>query len=251
MGTYGEYCLTSQATPHVVGLASLILSLRPDYTADSVRRLIRLSAEDQVGRPEEDTPGFDIYHGYGRINARNALQALAFDLAPFISVPGPQTVTELETLGFTITASDSNFTTPVLTASSLPNAVFTDGGDGTGNFEFTPDLTQEGQYEIRFVASDGTLADTGIVTITVADGCQCTNQCDFDTDGFLTALDLSEMIDILFAGHADIQDTGCPNPRADFDCDGFSTALDLSGLIDHLFAGGAAPCDPCVETKQI
>jgi len=95
MGSYGEYCLTSQATPHVVGLASLILSLRPDYTADSVRRLIQLSAEDQVGRPEEDTPGFDIYHGWGRINALNALRALAYDLTPVISVPGAQAVTEL------------------------------------------------------------------------------------------------------------------------------------------------------------
>jgi hypothetical protein len=34
-------------------------------------------------------------------------------------------------------------------------------------------------------------------------------------------------------------------PRFDFDCDGFSTALDLSGLIDHLFAGGEGPCERC------
>jgi len=76
-------------------------------------------------------------------------------------------------------------------------------------------------------------------------GCSCPYQSDFDEDGFLTALDLSAMIDILFAGQPDVQDTGCPSPRADFDCDDFSTALDLSGLIDHLFAGGAGPCDPC------
>ena len=36
----------------------------------------------------------------------------------------------------------------------------------------------------------------------------------------------------------------------DFDCDGFSTALDLSGLIDHLFAGGAEPCDPCEDVSM-
>jgi hypothetical protein len=75
--------------------------------------------------------------------------------------------------------------------------------------------------------------------------CRCPFQSDFDEDGFLTALDLSGMIDILFAGQPDVQDASCPSPRADFDCDGFSTALDLSGLIDHLFAGGAGPCDPC------
>jgi hypothetical protein len=61
----------------------------------------------------------------------------------------------------------------------------------------------------------------------------------------LTAIDLADLIDILFAGASDVQDAGCPSPRADFDCDGFSTALDLAGLIDHLFAGGDPPCDPC------
>jgi len=80
---------------------------------------------------------------------------------------------------------------------------------------------------------------------TASGACACPNQSDFDRDGFLTALDLSEMIDILFAGHPDVQDLVCPSPRADFDCDGFSTALDLSGLIDHLFAGAVGPCDPC------
>jgi hypothetical protein len=74
---------------------------------------------------------------------------------------------------------------------------------------------------------------------------QCPFQSDFDEDGFLTALDLSAMIDILFGGEPDVQDPACPSPRADFDCDGFSTALDMSGLIDHLFSGGDGPCDPC------
>jgi hypothetical protein len=75
--------------------------------------------------------------------------------------------------------------------------------------------------------------------------CACPYQSDFDEDGFLTALDLGAMIDILFAGEPDVQDPLCPSPRADFDCDGFSTALDLGSLIDHLFAGGDGPCDPC------
>jgi hypothetical protein len=75
--------------------------------------------------------------------------------------------------------------------------------------------------------------------------CDCPFQSDFDEDGFLTALDLGKLIDILFAGATDVQDPDCPSPRADFDCDGFSTALDLSALIDHLFAGGDPPCDPC------
>jgi hypothetical protein len=75
--------------------------------------------------------------------------------------------------------------------------------------------------------------------------CACPNQADIEPDGFITALDLSACIDILFSGAEDVQDETCPSPRFDLDCDGFSTALDLSSLIDHLFAGGDGPCDPC------
>lgn len=75
--------------------------------------------------------------------------------------------------------------------------------------------------------------------------CDCPFQLDLDEDGFVTALDLAVVIDILFAGEPDIQDANCPVPRADFDCDGFSTALDLSALIDYLFGGGDPPCEPC------
>lgn len=75
--------------------------------------------------------------------------------------------------------------------------------------------------------------------------CSCPFQDDFDEDGFVTALDLGQLIDILFAGHANVQDAGCPAPRGDADCDGFTTALDLSITIDYLFAGGTAPCAPC------
>jgi hypothetical protein len=75
--------------------------------------------------------------------------------------------------------------------------------------------------------------------------CSCPHQCDYDEDTFLTAVDLGTLIDVLFAGHPEIQDPGCPTSRGDFDCDQFPTALDLGGLIDHLFSGGDPPRDPC------
>lgn len=75
--------------------------------------------------------------------------------------------------------------------------------------------------------------------------CDCPHQADYDGDGFVTAIDLANMIDVLFAGQPDIQDSDCPGTRSDFDCDGFATALDLAAMIDHLFAGGVGPCDPC------
>ena len=64
---------TSQATPQVVALCSLLLAQDNTRTPNDLRTIIRNTAQDQVGTPNEDTSGFDIYYGYGRINAYDAL----------------------------------------------------------------------------------------------------------------------------------------------------------------------------------
>lgn len=75
--------------------------------------------------------------------------------------------------------------------------------------------------------------------------CDCNYQNDFDEDGYITAIDLARLIDVLFAGAPDLRDPFCPVPRGDDDCDGFTTAMDLALKIDHIFAGGRGPCAPC------
>ena len=67
---------TSQATPLVTGLASLLLAQDPNRSPNDIRRIIRNTAEDQVGNTSEDIFGFDNYYGYGRINAHQALSQL-------------------------------------------------------------------------------------------------------------------------------------------------------------------------------
>lgn len=64
---------TSQATPLVAGVVSLLFAQDPSLTFEEIRTILRDSAEDQVGDPLEDISGFDIYYGYGRLNAHNAL----------------------------------------------------------------------------------------------------------------------------------------------------------------------------------
>ena len=64
---------TSQATPIVSALCGLLLSLDPSLSGDSIRKIIRKTAEDQVGTSNEDLQGFDNYHGYGRVNCFRAL----------------------------------------------------------------------------------------------------------------------------------------------------------------------------------
>ncbi|GAB5466631.1 MAG: hypothetical protein Kapaf2KO_20670 [Candidatus Kapaibacteriales bacterium] len=72
---------TSQAAPLVTGLSALLLAQDPSRTPDIIRNIIRNSAEDLVGDPSEDTMGFDIYYGYGRINAHQALLQQSFSVA--------------------------------------------------------------------------------------------------------------------------------------------------------------------------
>ena len=66
---------TSQASPLVAGIASLLLSQDSTRTPDEIYQIIRDSADDQVGDPTEDLEGYDVYHGYGRVNAYQALSA--------------------------------------------------------------------------------------------------------------------------------------------------------------------------------
>ena len=55
---------TSQASPLVAGIASLLLSQDPDRTPNEIYQIIRNTAEDLVGDQSEDTQGFDIFHGF-------------------------------------------------------------------------------------------------------------------------------------------------------------------------------------------
>lgn len=66
---------TSQATPLVAAIASLIWAINPELTPGEIRDILQNTADDQVGNPAEDTPGFDIYYGWGRVNAHQALLA--------------------------------------------------------------------------------------------------------------------------------------------------------------------------------
>jgi subtilisin family serine protease len=60
---------TSFSAPIVTGVASLILSRRPDLSGQQVARMLKQSATDT------DVPGVDQYSGYGIVNAVGAMKA--------------------------------------------------------------------------------------------------------------------------------------------------------------------------------
>ncbi|MCJ7446776.1 MAG: S8 family peptidase [Bacteroidales bacterium] len=68
---------TSFATPHVSGLASLLVGYNSNLSVNDIANIIRLSADD-INYPEDPQigPGFDVKSGFGRINAANALNLL-------------------------------------------------------------------------------------------------------------------------------------------------------------------------------
>ena len=61
---------TSEAAPHVAGLAALVMSLKPDLSPADIMRIIRYTADDVNG---STLSGRDDHVGYGRINMERAL----------------------------------------------------------------------------------------------------------------------------------------------------------------------------------
>jgi len=84
---------------------------------------------------------------------------------------------EQQQLGFIVEASDPNGTVPAFSAAPLPvGAKFTDKGDGTAAFDWTPALGQAGLYPVTFTASDGELKATRSANIIITSS-------DSDNDG--------------------------------------------------------------------
>jgi hypothetical protein len=124
---------------------------------------------------------------------------------PVLGAIPNQTAVEGRLLSFTVTATDPDGTTPTISASPLPAlAVFTDQGDGTGLFTWTPQVGQTGQYVVTMTASDGALQAQRDVTIKV------NTAKDTDGDG------MDDEWEMRFFGTLDRDGTG------DFDRDGIS-----------------------------
>ena len=89
--------------------------------------------------------------------------------APTLSAPATVQTDEGVNLSFTVTASDQDGDHVALSASSLPSsATFSDQGDNTGLFSWTPGSTESGVYNVLFVGDDGrggTASATTTITV--------------------------------------------------------------------------------------
>lgn len=104
-----------------------------------------------------------------QVNSNVCISALtSSNFAPVINPVGNVSVDEGAVLSFVIKAEDKNGDKIALSCGNLPDgAVFTDGGNDSASFSWTPEYNQSGTYDLSFVASDGTLSDSENIIITV------------------------------------------------------------------------------------
>lgn len=94
--------------------------------------------------------------------------------APDVTAPATQSVNEGQVLTFTVSATDANSDHVTLTATNVPSgATFTDNGNNTGTFTWTPGSTQSGTYTVTFTGNDGhggTDAASTVITVNDVNG---------------------------------------------------------------------------------
>lgn len=84
---------------------------------------------------------------------------------PVFTPLGAQAVLELDTLAFTVAASDPDGDVVVLSARNIPSGAIFD--DQSGEFSWIPTLAQDGAYDVDFDATDDNTPTPGVTTLSV------------------------------------------------------------------------------------
>ncbi len=124
---------TSQSTPLVTGVASLMYCITGSYEGivDDIRNTLRETAQDEVGLANEDSQGFDKFYGWGRMNAADALEAWS------------QTVNVQESLKYSLTVSPNPSTDIVKVSWDMPTVKTVELLNINGQLIYSKSLQQE------------------------------------------------------------------------------------------------------------
>ena len=231
--SWGYYFLqgTSMATPHVSGVAALVISSGNATTPDEVRSALQETADD-LG-----AAGRDNSYGYGLVNAKNALSwnSGPVDAAPTISITSPADMSVLSgTVSISADASDDNGIARVdfyLNSNSI-------GTDDTSPYAIDWDSASvvDGAYTIQAIAIDTASQESSDSTSIIIDNVNDSPIADAGLDQSVSD------------GDGDGQEIITLNGSGSYDPDGTIASyewkegeaiLGTAEIIDHSFAVGA------------
>jgi len=161
----GEYFIeasgTSMASPHVAGVAALLMAANPSYTAEAVRSKMNATALD-LG-----DAGRDKLYGYGLVDASSALGLMPATNNPPVAYDQAVETTQNTSVAITLVAADPD-NDPLTYAIAMGPANGTISGTGP-HFTYTPnaDFTGADTFTYEVKDSAGSTA-TATVTINVA-----------------------------------------------------------------------------------
>jgi len=169
---------------------------------------------------------------------------------PALNPIGNQSVLEEQPLTFGVSATDANADPISLSASPLPVGATFNSAGGTGNFSWTPTISQSGSYIVKFYASDGVLSDTETILINVTNVLeQC---CDGDYRGDVngdgvdgTEADLRALRAFANKG-TPLPDSACLE-ECDLDYNGLINNEDTKILNSYVRKGGQLPS--CIQSS--
>lgn len=164
-GYAGEYFIeangTSMASPHVAGVAALLMASDPSYTAEEVRNKMNETALDlgETGR--------DKLYGYGLVDASSALGIGPITNKPPVAYNQTVGTTQNTSVAITLIAADPEGNPLTYTIASAP-ANGTVSGTGE-DITYTPNTDFTGADTFTYEVKDSAGATaTGTVTINVA-----------------------------------------------------------------------------------
>lgn len=158
-------------------------------------------------------------------------------LAPQISSIPPLEVIENESLIVPVSVYGSCPAIPTLSSLNLPpHSSFSDSGNGSGVFTFTPSYTQSGTYYVTFTACDTVACDSETVQITV--NCGTTKRGDPNGNGQITLPDIIYLTNYVFKGGPAPVPEKCDG---DANNDNLVSIADIIYLVNYVFKDGPPP----------
>ncbi|MBK6965834.1 MAG: S8 family serine peptidase [Bacteroidales bacterium] len=149
--SYGFYQGTSMATPHVSGVAALILSLVPGLLTAAELRDILVSTTDNI---EALNPGYTGQMGSGRLNAYQALLSAQQYLFPTAAFSASSSLI--------CTGTDATFIDQTIVPVTSWSWSFPGGFPSSYSGQFPPPIhyPAPGFYDVTLTVSDGITTDT-------------------------------------------------------------------------------------------